>query len=179
MMPDRHPIVLLTVLPKERRARHPYQLCPMFALIFLSAWQLFVGPVPTTAITVLSQHNQDLLNWYALFGGLAGVAAAFMPERIVRWRVRREHKFDVTWFRLWIELGCHGLLFFVWASYMVAISVKVPVIDGLTLSSVLVLSMAVAAVWRSAQILWTVKRAVLDPVPNSGIISINDLPNPL
>ena len=68
-MPDRPHVVLLTVLPKERRARHPYQLCMMLALITLSVSQLIIGPAPNTAITALTRAQQDQLNWYALIGG--------------------------------------------------------------------------------------------------------------
>jgi len=166
-MPDRPHVVLLTVLPKERRARHPYQLCMMLALITLSVSQLIIGPAPNTAITALTRAQQDQLNWYALIGGLAGIAAAVIPERIVR---IRHWRFDGTWARLIVELAAHGLLFFVWMSYLVAIIEKVPLVVGLTLGTGLVLGLATAAAWRAGQILWTIKRAVLDPPQGSGIV---------
>ena len=56
-------VVLLTVLPKERRARHPYQLCVMVALVALSASQLIVGPAPVAAMTSLNQGQENMVNW--------------------------------------------------------------------------------------------------------------------
>jgi len=173
---EHHPPVLLTVLPPERRARHPYQFCPMVGLIALSLYQLVFGPVPSAAITALGQGSQNMLNWYALFGGGAGVASAFIPERIVDWHLRRRtYQIDATWIRMWVEVGCHGLVFFVWLSYLITIWNKVPFVQGLTLGSVLAMCLMVAALWRAGQILWQVKRAIIDPPGVSGIISSGEL----
>ena len=172
-MPDRPHVVLLTVLPKERRARHPYQLCMMLALITLSVSQLIIGPAPNTAITALTRAQQDQLNWYALVGGCAGVLAAVIPERVLHFG---RHRFDATWCRLWVELACHGLLFFVWMTYLVAIVQRVPLVVGFTLGTGLVLGLAIAAAWRCVQILWTIKRAVFDPPNTSGIVGADEIP---
>ena len=94
--PEHRPVVLLTVLPKERRARHPYQLCMMLALVTLGASQLIFGAAPTAAVQTLSDSDQHRLNWFCVIAGLAGIAAAVIPEHIIRWRLRREHSFDAT-----------------------------------------------------------------------------------
>jgi len=173
--PEHRPVVLLTVLPRERRSRHPYQLCMMLALVTLGVSQLVLGPAPNAAIKVLSDSDQAQLNWFCVIAGLGGMAAAVIPEHIIRWRLRREYSFDATWARLCVEAGCHGALFFVWMSYLVAILTVFPFSQGLSLGSGLVFWLAFAAGWRCAQILWTVKRAVIDPRIPSGIIGISEI----
>ena len=76
---------------------------------------------------------------------------------------------------MWVEVGCHGLVFFVWLSYLITIWNKVPFVQGLTLGSVLAMCLMVAALWRAGQILWQVKRAIIDPPGVSGIISSGEL----
>src|SRR6478752_864424 len=95
--PEHRPVVLLTVLPRERRSRHPYQLCMMLALVTIGASQLIVGPMPNAAIEMLSDGDQRQLNWFCVIAGLAGIAAAIIPEHIIRWRMRGERSFDSTW----------------------------------------------------------------------------------
>lgn len=159
--------IVVSVLPKERRARHPYQLCMMLALMTIGLSQLLIGPPPTSAVTRLAQSDQNMLNLFCLFAGGAGVAAAIIPEKVIRWGFRRRHEFDATWIRLWEELGCHGLLFFVWAAYLVTISLAVPLRVGLSLGTGLVFWLGVAAAWRVVQIGWTIKRYMA--VPHSGV----------
>lgn len=168
--------VFLTILPNERRSRHPYQLCMMLALITVGVSGLLVGPPPTSAITNLPQSSQDMLNWVCIYGGLAGVAAAFIPERIIQFKIRqRQYDFDATWTRLWEELACHGLLLFVWLSYLVTILAAVPFRVGLSVGTGLVFWLGVAATWRCCQIAWTIKRAVLDPPGPAGVIGSDEL----
>jgi hypothetical protein len=96
--------LLITVLPKERRARHPYQLAAMVCLATLGAWQLVIGTVAISSVNVLDRGAFLLLNGVCILAGAAGIAAAFIPERIVhvrirfwRWVLRTE--FDATYFR--------------------------------------------------------------------------------
>jgi hypothetical protein len=164
--------VLLTVLPKERRARHPYQLCVMAMLATLAASQLVFGPPQGSSTALLDPDTQALLNWMCLACGIGGVMAAFIPETIVKigWV-----KFDATWARLWIELAAHAVLFFIWLSFCVIISLAFPFTDGLTLGSAAAFWLAAASLWRAGQIWVTIKRAVFDPPIQSGITGVDSL----
>jgi hypothetical protein len=83
--PQHYNPLLVTVLPAERRARHPYQLGVMMCLLTLGAWQLIIGPAFTSSVNLLNTDTFRLLNWVCIWGGSTGLLAAIVPERIVRW----------------------------------------------------------------------------------------------
>lgn len=149
--------LFVTVLPPERRARHPYQLCVMLMLITLAISQMVLGPPSNSSVRVLPQDTQNLLNMFCLAAGIAGVAAALIPERIVR--VFRCCEFDATWFRLGEELGSHLFLLTIWVSYIIAILNVASFAEGLSLGSAAAFWLAVAAAWRVIQIVATLRRA--------------------
>jgi hypothetical protein len=51
--PQHYNPLLITVLPKERRSRHPYQLGAMMCLLTLGARNLIIGTVPSSSVNQL------------------------------------------------------------------------------------------------------------------------------
>lgn len=157
--------LLVTVLPKERRARHPYQLGAMICLLTLGIWQIVIGAAPGSATNVLDAAAYNFLNWVCIVSGTAGVLAAIIPERVVQWRIRIWCKyvwrteFDATYFRLWEELGAHLLLASVWASYGQTVWNNYGLSKGYSLGLAAAVWFGAAAVWRAWQILLTLYRA--------------------
>lgn len=166
--------VLITVLPHERRARHPYQLCIMFCLITLSASQLIFGPPATSAVHVVDTDTQTLLNWCCLLAGCAGVVTAYIPERVVV--LFKRFDFDATWLRLWLELSAHMMLFTIWVAFTIIVFSIAPFVDGLTLGSAAGAWLAIASAWRVCQIGSTIYHAVFSPPAHSAIIGQGDSP---
>lgn len=164
--------LLVTVLPKERRARHPYQICAMLALFATGLSQQLLGTLSGASAAQLDPHLLIALNWFCILGGAAGTAAAFIPERVVRWFNGWE--FDATYWRLWEELGSHVLTGTVWASYFVTISNALG-IRGLSVGSAAGLLFTVAAIWRSAQIVYTMVKAGVFSRRNTAIIGIDTI----
>lgn len=160
--------IWVTVLPRERRARHPYQLCVMLLLITVGLSQALVGPVNNSSLNSLPSGQAALLSWFCVYAGCAGVIAALIPERVVTWW---RWQFDATWLRLILEFAAHALLVFVWAAYLVAIIGAAPFLQGLSLGSGAAGFLGVAAVWRCVQILWTLKRAIIDPPDPASLVS--------
>lgn len=163
--PQHYNPLLVTVLPPERRARHPYQLAAMLCLLSLGAWQLAIGTQPSSSVSLLDQGAASLVNWVCVLGGAAGVFAAFVPERIVHWRIciRRwvvlRYDFDATWLRLWEELGCHLMLSTVWASYGLTVWESFGFIKGYSYGLAAALCFGGAAVARAAQIVSDLKQS--------------------
>ena len=157
----------VTVLPRERRARHPYQLCVMLLLITVGASQLVFGPVTASTLNYLPNGQAAMLSWFCIIAGVSGLGAAVIPERLVTVRC---WEFDATWARLWVELAAHGLLVFVWASYFIAIALSRPFVEGLSLGTGAALWLGIAAITRCIQIVGTLKRAMVDP-PDPSIIT--------
>lgn len=149
--------LLVTVLPLERRARHPYQLCVMLLLITLAVSQIILGPPRNSSVAALGPDTQSLLNWFCIAAGLAGVMAAVIPERIIR--PFRSLAFDATYIRLWEELGSHLFLLFVWAALLITILNSYPFLQGLTVGTAAAFWLGVAAAWRVAQIIATLWRS--------------------
>lgn len=169
-MTDYRPI-WLTVLPRERRARHPYQLAAMAALIACGISQLIIGPVPNSTLRELPTGQDVLVSWSSIAVGSAGLLAAVIPERVITLRLpRRRIDLDATWMRLWVELGCHGAIITVWLSFFASIQLTRPITDGLSITTALLLALMPAGAVRCVQILWTLKRAILDKPDPSGII---------
>jgi hypothetical protein len=161
---DHYNPLLVTVLPKERRAKHPYQLCTMAMLFSLGLWQMTVGAVPAASVNLLDESAYRLLNIVCILGGAAGIVAAWIPERIVqfhmrlyRWAVSTE--FDATYFRLWEELGAHVLLFSVWFSYGQTVWVNFGLVKGYSFGLAAAIWSGVAALWRVVEIWLTLYRA--------------------
>lgn len=175
--------VFLTVLPKERRAQHPYHVSIMLALVTVAGTQLILGS-PATSSTVQSLPPDQVVavNIMCVIAGLSGLYATLVPERVVK---LFKWDFDATWSRLFVELACHGLLAFIWASYILTIFTAYPLLTregaltgGVTLGGGLAFWLMVAALWRTIQILWTVKNAMSDSPSGrspSGIIGIDTL----
>jgi hypothetical protein len=162
--PEHYNPLLVTVLPKERRARHPYQLGAMVCLLTLGAWQLIIGTVPTASVNQLDATAFYLLNWVCIVAGTAGVLAAVIPERILRlrlkfWRWLWRTEFDATYFRLWEEFGCHAMLFTVWLSYGQTVWDTFGLAKGYSLGLAASMWFGAAALVRSVQILLTLYRA--------------------
>lgn len=166
--------IWLTVLPRERRSRHPYQLAPMLALIIVGLSQLIVGPVETSQLRKLPGTEDAQLSWAGILIGVAGILAAVIPERIVSvwvpWR-RGKVPLDFTWMRLWVELGCHGAIITVWLSYFTAIQITRPLSDGLSITTALMLTLMPAACMRCAQISYTIYRAIFAKADPSAIVA--------
>lgn len=159
--------LLVTVLPKERRARHPYQLAAMFCLFTLGLWQLTIGAAPTSSVNLLDQHALNLLNWVCVIGGGLGILAAAVPERIVRWyRV----EWDATYFRLYEELGSHLSLLTVWFSYGVTVWASFGFVKGYSFGLAAAIWFGAAALGRAVQILLTLYRAGMFGRPPSAIV---------
>lgn len=156
--------LLITVLPKERRSRHPYQIAAMLTLFSLGVWQEVVGQSAVSSTQVLDPLTFSLLNWVCILAGLAGLAAAVIPERIVRFRIRvwrriLRTEFDATYFRLWEELGCHLLLLSVWAAFGQTIWANYGIVKGYSLGLAAALMFGGGALARAVQIFLTMWRA--------------------
>jgi hypothetical protein len=155
--------VFVTVLPKERRARQPYQLWIMVALVVMPLSQLILGLPQTTAVQSLPPEQVYAVNIVCIIAGLSGIYAAFIPERIMQvWRF----DFDATWSRLFIELAGQVFLVFIWATYVVTIFSAYPmwtrdgfITGGLTLGGGLAFFLGIAAAHRSGQIIGTLRQA--------------------
>lgn len=171
--PEHHNPILITVLPQERRARHPYQVCVMMILITLAGSQLWVGPQASSVAAGLPTEQLAALNWFCLFAGLAGIAAAIIPERVVR--LMRRFEFDATWVRLITEGAGQLALLFVWLIYLVAVLRSLPLLEGLSLGSAAAGWLAIAAGWRFMQIAMTVYRAIFAPPGDSALIGAAEL----
>ena len=159
--------IWLTVLPRERRSRHPYQFQAFAALILCGISQLVLGPVSNSTLLKLPESQDVLLSWFCIVVGLGGTSAAFIPERVVtiwRWNL------DMTWMRLWVELGSHGAVISVWASFFSSIQMTRPILDGLSITTALLLTMMPAAAWRVGQIAYTIKRATMNKPDPSAIV---------
>lgn len=156
--------LLVTVLPKERRARHPYQLSAMVCLLTLGGWQLAFGAAPVSSMGTLDNTAFYFLNWVCILAGTAGIAAAFIPERIVHLRIRvwrriLHTEFDATYFRLWEEFGAHILLFTIWLSYGQTVWANYGLAKGYSLGLAAAICFGGAAVWRIIEIWLTLYRA--------------------
>lgn len=168
--------LLVTVLPKERRARHPYQLAAMGMLFSLGLWQLLIAPLPTSAVNVLDVKAYFLLNVFSVAGGAAGIFAAWVPERIVCIRLFRwDYDFDATYWRLGAEFGSHFVLFTVWLSYGVAVWQWFGLVKGYSVGLAAAIWLGGAALGRCTQIVWTVVAAGTFKRPASAIVSFNAL----
>lgn len=169
--------LFLTVLPKERRALHPYQLWIMVALIVMPLSQLLLGLPNTASIKALPPSQAYAVNIVCLVAGLSGLYAALIPERILRvWRLA----FDATWSRLFIELAGQVLLVFIWASYVVTIFSAYPlwtregfITGGLTLGGGLAAFLGIAAAHRSKQIVATLREAFPRGKGDAAIVGID------
>lgn len=163
--PEHYNPLLVTVLPKERRSRHPYQLAAMLCLFTLGAWQLAIGTVPNASINQLDLTAFNFLNWVCVLAGLAGVAAAFIPERVVRMRLRvrgwqlLKVDADATYFRLWEEFGAHLMLFTIWLSYGQTVWVNYGPARGYSLGLAASICFGYAALHRAWQIIRTLQQA--------------------
>lgn len=152
--------LLVTVLPQERRARHPYQICVMGLLFTLGLYQITVGAVPISAVNLLDEFAYLLLNWVSMLAGAAGMVAAFIPERVVRPRLfGKVFAFDATYTRLWLEFGAHALLLAVWSTYAQAAWASYGPAKGYGLGLAIGLWLGAAALCRIIQILLTMHRA--------------------
>lgn len=154
-----NPLFVL-VLPKERRARHPYQLWIMVALVAMPASQLILGIPPNTSTRTIPDSQAIIVNVLCLVAGFSGLYAAYVPERVVHW-FRLE--FDATWTRLIVEAASHGLLAFIWATYVAIIMAAYPIWTrdgylqgGVTLGGGLAFFLGCAAVHRFVQITLTI-----------------------
>jgi len=123
-LPEHFNALLVSTLPKQRRSRHPYQLCVMFMLLTISIKQLIVGFNPMSSVNLVDMDVQILLNWFCVTGASLGILAAFIPERVVYWGLGQ---FDATYLRIFDELASQFLLFAVWLSYFVAIVFLAPI----------------------------------------------------
>lgn len=162
--PQHYNPLLITVLPKERRSRHPYQLGAMACLFSLGLWQLVVGTASVSSASALDETTFTVLNWVCILAGLAGLAAAVIPERIVRFRIRfwrwvLRTDFDATYFRLWEEFGGHVLLLSVWWAYGQTTWAYYGVVKGYSLGLAASLFFGAAALGRAVQIILTMWRA--------------------
>lgn len=165
--PEHHNPLLVTVLPKERRARHVYQMAGMVMLIGIGVYQLWFGPNPKSSVNDLDHQAQLMLYWCGIIGGISGLAAAVIPERVVRW----PWDFDATYWRLFDELAAHLLCGSVWASYLITFWVGsgpgfAPIVAGM---------FAVASATRAGQILLTLARAGVFSRRPSAIVGTNTM----
>lgn len=162
--PQHYNPLLVTVLPKERRARHPYQLAAMGCLFSLGLWQLAFGTLANASVNVLETDTLRLLNWVYLMAGAAGLLAAVIPERIVRLRLKLYQRvwrteFDATYFRLWEEIGCQLLLVTVWVSYGQTVWMSYGLVKGYSFGLAAAIWFGLAALARAVQIFLTMWRA--------------------
>lgn len=156
--------LLVTVLPKERRSRHSYQLAAMMTLLTLGAWQLAFGAQALSAMSSLDSATFIFMNWVCIVAGTAGLAAAVIPERIVDVRIRFWRKvlrteFDATYFRLWEEFGAHLLLLAVWIAYGQVVWDGYGIIKGYTIGLAAAIWFGLAAAIRAVQIWFTLYQA--------------------
>lgn len=170
--------VFVTVLPKERRARHPYQFWIMVALLVMPTSQLILGAPNTASSQALPTEQVYAVNIMCIIAALSGLYAAFIPERIMRiWRL----DFDATWSRLFLELAGQVFLVFIWASYVVTIFSVYPlwtregfITGGLNLGGGLAAFLGVAAGHRSIQIIRTLRDA-FNGYGGSAIVGASDV----
>lgn len=177
--PEHFNPLLITVLPKERRARHPYQLAAMICLLSLGVWQLVIGAAPVSSMGTLDNTAFYLLNWVCIISGAAGLLAAVIPERIVRLRIRFlqwvfRTEFDATYFRLCEECGAHLMLFTVWLSYGQTVWANYGLYKGYSLGLAAAVCFGSAALVRAFQILLTLYRAKTFSRKPSAIIGKDD-----
>jgi hypothetical protein len=155
--------VFVTVLPHERRARHPYQFWIMVALLVMPLSQIILGLPDTASVKALPPEQVMAVNVVCMIAAATGIYAAFIPERIIRlWRF----DFDATWSRLVLELAGQVFLMFIWVVYVVTIFSVYPlwtkdgfITGGLTMGGGLAFFLGVAASHRSAQIILTLVEA--------------------
>jgi hypothetical protein len=121
-------------------------------------------------VNLLDQQAFNLLNWVCITGGTAGIAAAFVPERIVRWYTA---EFDATYFRLWEEFGCHGMLFTIWLSYGMTVWASFGFVKGYSFGLAAAIWFGGAAVARATQIMLTMYRAGMFSRAPSAIVGPN------
>lgn len=159
--------LFLTVLPKERRARHPYQLGAMLMILSVGLSMLTVGPAINSSLNLLPAGQIEYLAVCCIVAGCAGIAAAFIPERVMRFR---KWEVEMTWMRLWVEFGCHGLLVFVGLSFGASIYMAFPFWQGVSLGLGAAMFFTGAGLTRCIQILWTIKKAVVDPPRDAAIV---------
>lgn len=164
--PKHYNPLLITVLPKERRSRHPYQIAAMLTLLTLGLWQVAFGAAAISTVDVLDETAYQLLNCVCALAGGAGIAAALIPERIVRLQLplrffNRTFKteFDATYFRLWEEFGCHILLLSIWAAYGQTIWDAYGLVKSYSLGLAFCVMFGGAAIARAVQIFLTMWRA--------------------
>lgn len=168
MTPDVHynPI-LITVLPRERRARHPYQVAVMGWMITIGLSQLLFGLSGTSSLRGVPADQLQVLNWYLIIAGAGGLLATLIPERVVQWGFV---DFDATWIRLIDEAASQVLLIFVWASYFVSVVSTLGFTTGVTFGSGAAAWLGGAAAWRFCQIAWTVARATFLQPKDSALV---------
>lgn len=142
----------------------------MVLMLILGISQLIVGPVVASSLNTLPHSTVTMLNWFCIVGGASGIAAAFIPERMVKvWRWEA----DSTWLRLWVEFGCHSLLATVWVSYFVSIISTYDFVQGLSLGTGACIVFTGASLVRAFQIMRTIKIAVIDRPGPAVITGIN------
>jgi hypothetical protein len=174
--PEHYNPLLVTVLPKERRARHPYQLAAMFCLLTLGIWQLVIGTVASSSVNTLDVSAARFLNIVCIVAGGAGIFAAIIPEHVIRrrfrlWRWAFGVDFDATYFRLWEEIGAHFLLCTIWFSYGQTVWVNYGLAKGYSLGLAAAIGFGAAALIRAIQILLTLYRAGTFSKAPSAIVS--------
>lgn len=156
--------ILVEVLPHERRARHPYQVAVMMWMLTTAVSQLGFGLTPNSSLNLLPPDQVAWLNYWCLGASLAGLAAMFIPERIIRWQCRLRARcwrrvlrvdFDATWVRLIDEAASHMALIFAWASYFITTTAVAGFANGLGYGSGGALCLCIAAMWRFGQIAHT------------------------
>lgn len=152
--------MFVLVLPKERRAWHPYQLWIMVCLLVMPTSQLILGIPPQASTQTIPEGQAVAVNVMCVIAATAGLYAAIIPERVVHWF---KLSFDATWTRLIVEAASHGLLAFIWASYCAIIFAAYPIwtregylTGGVTLGGGLAFFLGMAAAHRFLQILLTV-----------------------
>lgn len=177
--------VFITVLPKERRARHPYQFWIMVSLVVMPVSQVILGLPQTASVQALPPEQAYAIAIMCIIAGLSGLYAAIIPERILRWRWWRiEMDFDATWSRLFIELAGQAFLAFIWATYVVTIFSAYPlwtrdgfITGGLTLGGGLAFFLGVAALHRAMQIALTLRETFKEP-GQGAIVGVEDITRP-
>lgn len=170
--------VFVTVLPKERRARHPYQLWIMACLFVMPLTQLILGAPDTTSVKALPPEQVIAVNVVCMIAAASGLYAAYIPERVMR---LFKWQFDATWSRLFLELAGQALLVFIWLTYIVTIFSAYPlwtrdgfITGGLTLGGGLATFLGCAATHRSWQIIKTLREAFNGP-GESAIVGVDTM----
>jgi hypothetical protein len=169
---DHYNPILITVLPRERRARHPYQVAVMGWMLSMGLSQLLFGISKSSSLNGIPIEQVQVLNWYLIIAGASGLLATVIPERVIRWGWRSWVRvdFDATWLRLITESASQALLVFVWAAYFVAVTGALGFTTGLTFGSGGALWLGLAAAWRWCQIGWTIARATFLQPRDSAIV---------